>query len=84
VALLSLVREVYRENNGSAGARSIAAIVTTKGIELSRWRAKKLMKTLNIISCQQPSHRYKKASKEHIEIPYYLDRQFAITEPNQA
>ncbi len=27
------------------------------------------MKVLNVISCQQPSHRYKKASKEHIEIP---------------
>jgi putative transposase len=32
VALLSLVREVYRESNGSAGAQSIAAMVTTKGI----------------------------------------------------
>ncbi|EMQ3553717.1 IS3 family transposase, partial [Escherichia coli O18/18ac:H49] len=84
VALLSLVREVYHESNGSAGARSIAAMVTTKGIKLSRWRATKLMKALNIISCQQPGHRYKKASKEHIEIPNYLDRQFAVTEPNQA
>ena len=36
VALLSLVREVYRESNGSAGARSITAMVTTKGIKLSR------------------------------------------------
>lgn len=43
--------------------------VTTEGIKLSRWRATKLMKVLNIISCQQPGHRYKKASKEHIEIP---------------
>jgi len=77
VAFLSLVREVYRESNGSAGARSIAAIVTTKGIKLSRWRATKLMKALNIISCQQPGHRDKMASKEHIEIPNYLDRQFA-------
>ncbi|CBY78147.1 COG2801: transposase and inactivated derivatives (plasmid) [Yersinia enterocolitica subsp. palearctica Y11] len=31
VALLSLVREVYRESNGSAGARSIAAMVPPKG-----------------------------------------------------
>lgn len=42
------------------------------------------MKALNIISYQQPGHRYKKASKEFIEIPNYLDRQFAVTEPNQA
>jgi len=84
VVLMSLVREVYRESQGSAGARSIAAMVATKGIKLTRWRAEKLMKELNIISCQQPGHRYKKASREHIEIPNYLDRQFAVTEPNQA
>lgn len=53
VALLSPVCEVYRESNGSAGARSVAAMVTTKGIKLSCRRAIKLMKVLNIISCQQ-------------------------------
>lgn len=50
---------------------------------LSRWRATRLMKELNISSCQQPGHRYKKASREHVEIPNYLQRQFAVTEPNQ-
>ena len=52
VTLLSLVRETYRESQGSAGDRSIAAMVLIKGIKLSRWRAAKLMKELNIISCQ--------------------------------
>ncbi|BBI92638.1 transposase IS3 group [Serratia symbiotica] len=72
-----------RESNSSAGARNIAAMVTNKGVKLSRWRAPKQMKELNLISCQQPGHRYKKASKEHVEIPNYLERQFAVTEPNQ-
>lgn len=58
-------------------------MLTTKVIKLSRWRATKLMKALNIISFQQPGHRYKKASKEHIEIPNFLDRQLDVTEPNQ-
>ncbi|HDL6960590.1 TPA: hypothetical protein PXM37_004234 [Yersinia enterocolitica] len=44
VALLSLVRESYRESNGSAGTRNIAAMVTTKGVKINRWRATKLMK----------------------------------------
>jgi putative transposase len=83
VTLLSLVRERYRESNGSAGARNIAAMVTNKGVKLSRWRATKLMKEPRLISCQQPGHRYKKAPKEHVEIPNYLERQFAVTEPNQ-
>jgi putative transposase len=41
------------------------------------------MKELNIVSCQQLAHRYKKATKEHVDIPNYLDCQFAVTEPNQ-
>jgi len=41
------------------------------------------MKSLNIINCQQPVHRYKKAPKEHTEISNYLDHQFVVTEPNQ-
>jgi len=57
VVLLSFVRESYCESNGSAGARNIAAMVTTKGVKLSRWRATKLMKELNLISCQQADHR---------------------------
>lgn len=84
VVLLNLVCESYRESNGSAGARNIASMVTTKGLKLSRWRATKLMKELNLISCLQPGHRYKKASKEYVESPNYLERQFAVTEPNQA
>ena len=80
MALLSLVRESYRESNGSAGARNITAIVTTKGVKLSRCRAAKLMKELNHISCQ----RLAIDRRRHVEISNYLERQFAATEPNQA
>ncbi|ATM95624.1 IS3 family transposase, partial [Yersinia frederiksenii] len=72
VALLSLVRESYRESNGSAGARNIAAMVTTKDVKLSRWRATKLMKELKLISCQQLGHRYKKASNFPIALNTWL------------
>ena len=58
-------------------------MVSAKGAPLGRWRAAKLMKKLNIVSFQQPAHRYKKATKEHVDIPNHLDRQFAVTEPNQ-
>ncbi|EKN4209777.1 IS3 family transposase, partial [Yersinia ruckeri] len=84
IVLQGLVREVHRVSNGSAGARSIAEMVSAKGVPLSRWRASKIMKELNIVSCQQPEHRYKKATKEHVDVPNHLDRQFAVTKPNQA
>ena len=42
------------------------------------------MKKLGLVSCQVKAHRYKKGIKEHLNIPNTLDRQFAVTEPNQA
>lgn len=83
VTLLSEVRAAHSVSQGSAGARTIADIVSNRGFKLSRYRASKLMKKLGLVSCQLPAHSYKKATKEHIEIPNKLDRQFAVTEPNQ-
>ena len=78
----ALVKEAHNASNGSAGARTIADIVTQTGINLSRYRATKIMKALGLVSRQMPKHRYKKQPLEHIEIPNYLDRQFAVTAPN--
>ncbi|WP_446718813.1 IS3 family transposase [Halomonas sp. C22] len=70
-------------SNGSAGARSIARIVTQAGTPLSRYRASRRMKLLGLVSTQPPSHAYKKADQPHLEIPNLLDRKFDVTEPNQ-
>ena len=83
IKLRSLVSEAHAASNGSAGARTIADIITNQGVKLSRYRATKLMRTLGLVSCQQPKHRYRKASQEHIEIPNHLGRQFAVTAPNE-
>ena len=83
VKLRSLIKAVHAASNGSAGARSIADMVTTQGIRLTRYRASKLMKQLGLVSRQLPKHRYRKATQEHIEIPNHLDRQFAVTAPNE-
>ncbi|MFT7110700.1 MAG: putative transposase, partial [Psychrobacter glaciei] len=40
VKLNSEVRAAFKASNGSAGSRSIANIVTTNGIQLSRYRAR--------------------------------------------
>ncbi|POP51826.1 IS3 family transposase, partial [Zhongshania marina] len=83
IKLLSEVRSAHKDSNGSAGARTIATIVTDRGIQLSRYRATRLMKELELVSCQLPSHRYKKANQEHIAVPNKLDREFAVSQPNQ-
>lgn len=83
IHLLSEVRVAHAESNGSAGARTIADMVTTKGISLSRYRAGKLMKQLELVSCQVPKHYYKKADQEHVIIANKLNRQFTVNKPNQ-
>ena len=79
----SLVSEVWQASGGSAGARNIATMVTSKGVKLGRWLAGKLMKELEITSCQLPTHYYKRGGSERIDIPNLLERQFAVTQPDQ-
>ncbi|MBF4232746.1 IS3 family transposase, partial [Vibrio anguillarum] len=81
--LCSEVKAAHRISNGSAGARTIAQLVTNKGIKLSRYRARNLMLKLGLVSCQQPKHAYRKATQEHVAIPNTLNRQFAVTQPDQ-
>lgn len=81
--LRSQVLELYGISHGSAGARSIATMATRRGYQMGRWLAGRLMKELGLVSCQQPTHRYKRGGHEHVAIPNYLERQFAVTEPNQ-
>ena len=81
--LRSQVRELHNISHGSAGARSIAIMATLRGFRMGRWLAGRLMKELGLVSCQQPTHRYKRVGHEHIAIPNRLERQFAVTEPNQ-
>lgn len=82
--LRALVREAHESSHGSAGARTIADIISnTKQVPLTRYRTTKLMKLLGLVSRQTPKHRYQKVTQEHVEIPNHLGRQFAVTEPDQ-
>ncbi len=83
IKLRAEVRKAHELSNSSAGARTIAEIVTPRGIPLSHYRASNQMKELELVSCQLPGHSYRKASQEHVAIPNLLDHQFAVTEPNQ-
>jgi putative transposase len=77
------VIEAHEASKGSAGARTIASMVTQAGIPLSRYRASRRMKQLGLVSTQPPSHVYKKADQPHLDIPNLLDREFDVEEPNQ-
>jgi len=79
----AMVKAIHHESNGSVGARTIAIVATDRGMPLSRYRARGLMKQCGLVSCQQPKHAYKKATQAHVAIPNHLDRQFDVGAPNQ-
>mgnify|MGYP005991436753 CR=1 FL=1 len=83
IKLKSLIKEAHIASNGSAGARSIADMLIAQEVPMTRYRASKLMKSIGLVSCQMTKYKYKRASQEHIEIPNYLERQFAVAAPNQ-
>ncbi|WP_444945039.1 IS3 family transposase [Microbulbifer sp. ZKSA006] len=82
--LQALVKAAHKASNGSAGARSIAKIVTQTGVPLSRYRAGRRIKLLGLESSQPPSHRYRKAEQAHLDIPNRLNRKFDVEKPDAA
>jgi len=74
IRLKTLVRVAHNQSGGSAGARTIASMVSHAGEPLSRYRAGRLMKELKLVSCQLPKHKYKKSCAEHLAIPNTLNR----------
>ncbi len=73
VKLQAEVRKAHNDSKGSAGARTIADIVTSRGQSLSRYRASKLMKELGLVSCQPPKHAYKRRIKSMLpSLTYWI------------
>ena len=50
---------------------------------MSCYRAERMMKELELVNCQLPTHRYKKANQEHVAVANTLDRQFPAEQPNK-
>ncbi|EPW0976775.1 IS3-like element ISEc31 family transposase, partial [Escherichia coli] len=83
VRLCSEIRRAWNQSRGSAGARTLAEMLTQNGVPMSRYRAGRLMKYLNLSSCQPGKHQYKNARQEHTGLPNLLERQFAVPEPDR-
>ncbi|HBH5175587.1 TPA: IS3 family transposase [Escherichia coli] len=83
VRLCSEIRRAWNQSRGSAGARTLAEMLTQNSVPMSRYRAGRLMKYLNLSSCQPGKHQYKNARQEHTSLPNLLERQFAVPEPDR-
>lgn len=76
------VKAIFNESNGSAGARTISDIALARGKKISRYKATKIMKKLNLVSCQLPKHAYKRGGEERPDIANHLQRQFLVEKTN--
>lgn len=83
IELQAMIRSAHALSNGSAGARTLATMVSLQGVPLSRYRATRLMRQLDLQSTQQRKHRYRKATQLHLAIDNTLDREFTTARPNQ-
>lgn len=81
--LTAMIKKAFFLSKQSAGARTIATIVTEwRGQPLTRYLASKLMKANNLISHQPVKHRYHKG-KAHVRHDNILAQQFRVDAPNQ-
>ncbi|MDI3182478.1 IS3 family transposase [Pseudomonas paracarnis] len=83
VALRSQVTQLFSQSRGSAGSRSILGMLREEGVTIGRFRVRRLMRELGLVSKQPGSHAYKQATVERPDIPNRLNRKFATEHPNQ-
>ncbi len=58
-------------------------MIREDGIEIGRFKVRKLVSEMNLVSKQPGSHAYKKATVERPDIPNVLDRAFTVSAPNE-
>ncbi|MBV5801257.1 IS3 family transposase, partial [Pseudomonas aeruginosa] len=83
VALRSQVNQLFSQSRGSAGSRSILGMLREEGVTIGRFRVRRLMRELGLVSKQPGSHAYKQATVERPDIPNRLNREFATEHPSQ-
>lgn len=77
------VNELFTLSRSSLGSRTIASLMQEDGITIGRFKVRRLMKEMNLVSKQPGNHKYKKATVERLDIPNTLNREFSVSRPNQ-
>ncbi|HCZ9326323.1 TPA: IS3 family transposase [Pseudomonas aeruginosa] len=83
IVLRSQVNQLFSQSRGSAGSRSILGMLREEDVTIGRYRVRRLMRELGLVSKQPGSHAYKQATVERPDIPNRLNREFAVQRPNQ-
>jgi len=83
LVLRSRVNELFTQSRSAAGSRSIMFMMREDGIEIGRFKVRKLMSEMKLVSKQPGSHAYKKATVERPNIPNVLNQEFTVSAPNE-
>ena len=78
----SKIAELFYLSGESAGSRTLRTQLENDGYCLGLYKIRRMMKELELSSCQPGSHTYKKVEQPHVEIPNILNRKFDVTAPN--
>lgn len=83
LALRAEVKRLFKKSRGSAGSRTLTIMLNERGIVVGRFKVRRLMSELQLVSKQPGSHAYKTATVERPDIPNHLAREFTVERPDQ-
>jgi len=73
---------LFRLSGESAGSRTLRTQLASSEYHLGLYTVRRMMKELELESCQPSSHTYKTVEQAHVEISNILKRQFDVSAPN--
>lgn len=82
VQLRSSVNELFTKSRSASGSRSIVAMMCDSCESIGRYKTRRLMRELGLISKQPGNHVYKKDTVERPDIPNVLNRAFVVPAAN--
>ena len=81
--LKNQVIRIHQASRGAAGSRTVSGMLKQEGYSVGRYKARRLMKSLGLVSKQLKTHRYRVAEEESLIASNHLSRQFSVHQPNQ-
>uniref|UniRef100_A0A0Q9YSA6 Integrase core domain protein n=1 Tax=Candidatus Berkiella aquae TaxID=295108 RepID=A0A0Q9YSA6_9GAMM len=81
--LKAKVVDIHSKSRGSAGSRTISKRLQFENVSVGRYKIRKLMKEIGLVSKQPGAHRYKPIRQEALIAPNLLKQEFKVHKPNQ-
>ena len=77
------IKTLFDASRQAAGSRTLQASLRQQGYDIGRYRVRRLMKKLALVSKQPGAHPYRRATEERPDIPNHLQRAFMPEAPNR-